>query len=508
MKKIFSAIVLSLFAAAAAAQGLYVATDKSCYVAGDTAGCSAFCSPGASVAYIELVSSQGSAARTKLALSNGRGAGTISIPLDAPTGNYRLVSYLPGQTPDPSSGPVISIFNTLSTDRVNDGVEIVQKASRTASVSQSGYGFAADIHGDSLIVRNISGRPVSYCISLYRDDSLQSSERSRSIASFKPSGAGAPSFGEIISGWVLGADSACAGSVILAVPGSRTDCYQCPVQADGSFAVQTENIYGDVDLVCIPVGADNTKDCFVALDSPFRCPPAEGLPKLEIFRSMENDLLRRSAEMQRKAAADTLAVSLPVRGEHFFLEHECTAYILDDYTRFPTMQEVFVELIPNARMQRRGGSVSVQVLMETSVMDASPRWGSAVVMIDGVPVPDGRLVESYDPALIKVLEVYPYKYKIGDTEFDGVVNLVTFKGNMPGLLFDDFVRIYSFNGCSFPVILSGSETLSWLPLEELPAGGSTSVDCSPTQKGAIYTLNVEGITDQGRAVYFRKTFSR
>lgn len=502
MKRLLISLVLMFTALGAGAQGLYVATDKSSYLAGELIGCSAFCSPGHPVACLELVSAEGSAAQGKIALYDGRGAGTLAIPFDTPTGNYRLVSYFPGQQPDASAGPVLSIFNTLCTDRVKGGVEVVDRGGAAPVVSQVGYGFAVDIVRDSLVISNISGSDVSFCVSLYREDSLLGAPRS-SIASFKPLPAGEVSYGEAISGRVVGSGQ--AGRVILAVPGSKTDCCQAETAPDGSFCAQTETIYGDVDLACIPLDGN---DCHVEIDSPFCSPAADGLPRLEIFRAMEGDLLRRHAAMLRKAALDTLSLSLPVRREHFFLERECHSYILDDYTRFPTMEEVFVEIIPEVKMRRRAGKVRIYSLMEKSVTDGVPRWGDAVVMIDGVPVPDQSLIESYDPALVKRIDIYPYRYKLGGPVFDGVINLVTFKGNMPGLQFDESVRIYSYHGCSVPMSFSGSETFYWHPMSELPAGASLSLPLPQADKGTYCTLSVEGLASGGGAVYFRKTFSR
>ncbi|MBQ4201382.1 MAG: hypothetical protein II648_03695, partial [Bacteroidales bacterium] len=241
MKRLLISLILTLSALSAGAQELYVATDKSCYLAGEMIGCSAFCSPGPPVACLELVSAEGSAAQGKIALNEGRGAGTLAIPFDTPTGNYRLVSYLPGQTPDASAGPVLSIFNTLCTDRVKGGVEVVERSAAAPVSSQSGYGFAVDIVRDSLVIRNTSGSDVSFCLSLYREDSLQGAARS-SIASFKPSPAREGSYVETISGWVKG--SGLAERVIIAVPGSKTDCCQAETAPDGSFCARTETIYG------------------------------------------------------------------------------------------------------------------------------------------------------------------------------------------------------------------------------------------------------------------------
>ena len=172
------------------------------------------------------------------------------------------------------------------------------------------------------------------------------------------------------------------------------------------------------------------------------------------------------------------------------------------------MEEVFVEIIPQVKLRRKAGVPHIYVLMPSAVTDGIPRWGDAMVMVDGVPVPDQRLIEGYDPAIVRAIEVYQHKYTLGKRAFDGVVNLVTFDGKMPGLLFDDSVRIYSYRGCSLPQTISGAVTLFWHPMLELPAGGSVSVPCGDAVAGTVYSLTVEGIAPDGMPVYFRKTFLR
>ena len=503
MKKILFAVLLALSCLPLAAQDVYVATDKGCYLAGENIGCSAFCAKGPSVVLLELVSSDGVAAMGKLAVAGGRGAGVLRIPFGTPTGNYRLRACLPGGTP--AGGPVISVFNTLSTDRVKDGVEVVGSLSSAPKAFETGYGFSVEQAGDSLVIRNLSGAAASVCLSLYREDSLQPVMRS-SIAGFKLPAPSEPSDGEVIRGRITGPDASAATGVILAVPGSATDCYRAEVQEDGTFSVHTENIFGDVDIVCIPSGLGEGRTAHAELEQVFSTSPEPGLPKLEICRSMEADLLRRTAAMQERQLTDTLTSSLPVQAGHFFLEHECTRYVLDDYTRFPTMEEVFVEIIPQVRMRRKGGKPSITLLIPSSVSDGMPRWGDAVVMVDGVPVLAHSLIESYAPAIIKTIDVYPYRYYLGPSDFDGVVNLVTFDGRMPGLLLPDNIRIYGFHGCSLPQAFKGSETLFWHPLVDIPAGGSVSVPCAGVDPGVFYTLSVEGISADGVPLYLRKTF--
>ncbi|MBO4671011.1 MAG: hypothetical protein J5640_04120 [Bacteroidales bacterium] len=509
MKRLTLILLLVLSALQAGAR-VYVSTDKGSYVAGDRIWCSVFCEEGPAVAYLELVSAGEVAARTRIDIRSGRGGGSLRLPLTIPTGNYRLVAYTDPQKASEAagSGPLIAVYNTLTTDRVKDGVEVVEDLGPASPAMQTGYGLSVETVPDGIRVDNLSGAPVSLSLSVHRDDSLEPVSRS-SIAGFEPGAPGPAAWGERLTATAVGLDPSADGvTALLSVPGSPTDCYVAERSEDGSFSFDTENLFGTVDVVCQLDGLPEGAQCHLELQNPFSAPLVEGLPKLRICRSQSGDLVRRGAAMLTGLSSDTLAVSLPMRREHFFLTHECVSYVLDDYNRFPTMAEVFVEITPLVKMRMRKGKPRIYGLMRASVLDGIPWWGDVVVMVDGVPVPDHSLIMNYDPAIVKSIDVYPYRYRLGDKTFDGVINLVTFKGNMPGLLFDDNVRIYSFDGCSLPQEHRGQETLYWHPLIDLQAGGSLPVRVDGLQPGVRYTISAEGVTGAGRAVYFRKTFVR
>lgn len=514
MKRIAFILLLTLASLSAGAQ-VYVATDKSCYVAGDRIWCSVFSASGPAVAYLELCSSEGTAARTRIALSDGRGGGSLLIPASAPTGNYRLAAYTEGSEP---AGPVLSVYNTLGTARVKDGVEIADNGETPFEPSdlQTGYGFAVS-EGGNLVLRNISGSQVSFCVSLYREDSLPAPAY-RSISSFTPGWPTSQEEGEVLYARLAGADADAVAEYaernttgligLLSAPGVGDDCYSARMDTDGLFRFSTENIYGDCDVVCMLEEVDPALDCHLELVSPFRSPSVGSLPVLRLYRGSAGDLERRTAAMLHGAGSDTLSVTLPMRREHFLLEHDCYSYILDDYTRFPTMEEVFVEILANVKMRMRKGKTHVYVLLDTSVAEGVPKWGEALAMIDGVPVPDQGLIRTYDPAIVKVVEVYPYRYNFGSKIYDGVVNLVTFKGNMPGVLFDDNVRIYGFEGCAWPEEHRGAETLYWHPMLTLEPGASVEIPSGGMEPGVRYVLRAEGLAGGTRPVHLTKSFVR
>ena len=508
----FAFILILILAALTARAQVYVATDKCCYVAGDRIWCSLFCAPGPAVAYLELQSADGTAARTRIALTDGRGGGSLLIPAVTPTGNYRLAAYTDGCEP---SGPVLSVYNTLGTARVKGGVEVAPDGESAPAPAdyQTGYGFSLSDIG-SLQLRNDSGAQVSFYVSLCREDALTAPEF-RSIGSFVPGPAAGREDGEVLLARLSGADAASVAAnaefgltALLSAPGTGDDCYSARKDEDGLFRFRTDNIYGECDVVCMLEDVDPEAKCHLELISPFRAPVPSDLPALRLYRDSASDLERRTAAMLRGVSSDTLSVTLPMKRRHFLLEHECYSYILDDYTRFPTMEEVFVEIVPVARMRVRKGVTKVSVLLTASVSEAVPQWGDALAMIDGVPIPDQELIRTYDPAIVKVVEVYPYRYNFGGSTYGGVVNLVTFKGNMPGVLFPDNVRIYGFEGCAWPEEHRGEETLYWHPLLTLEPGASVEIPSGGMQLGVRYVLSVEGLTDGGRPVHLRKSFVR
>ena len=123
---------------------VYVSTDRNAYIAGDAVWCSLFCldengrlSPRSAVAYLELVSTDGTAAEAKIGLLEGRGAGSFRIPVTTPTGTYRLVAYTAVNaaeegTPWMAGSRLLSVYTTTSAARVVGGVEILDEAKYAA----------------------------------------------------------------------------------------------------------------------------------------------------------------------------------------------------------------------------------------------------------------------------------------------------------------------------------------------------------------------------------------
>lgn len=494
---------------------IYLATDKTAYVAGEPVQCSVFSTDGDALAYVQMFDDASMTASTKISLQDGRGGGSLQLPLSIPTGNYRVIAYTASGSSDTF---VLPVYNTFSTERRSD-VKVVEAPLPTRSDADKANGLEIRKVGNKLIVKNTGAEEVSAYVSVSLQDALAVPSQ-RCIQSFDKapgSGANAPEAdGEILQARLAGPDAGkIAGlesvTAVLSFPGLKSDVYTCQIPSSGIIPVPTENVFGKRDVACMLYGMPDGSNCHIEVDPKVYSGDAlaETIPAMQLNPLTYQDLLGRARALRNeKITCDTLVRSLPVRRPHFLLEKECRSYVLDDYTRFPTMEEEFVEIIKNVR-RRRGEDRTrqIQLAITTDPLSKAFSWGTALVMIDGVPIFNHNQVWSYDPSIVKIVETYPYSYSIGYRVYDGVVNFVTYKENLPIISFDDNVRLYDFEGCSYPVEFKGTNTLYWHPLVSLKAGESFTVDCSAAKQGAIYNATSEGITAEGRTVAAKATVS-
>ena len=556
MKKILFCAFLMLAAGFSAAAGLvertYVCTDRHSYVAGEDVFCSVFCFDGgsgslsdfSSVAYVELISPEGSAVRVKMALQDGRGAGRLRLPSTLPTGNYRLIAYTALNRNEEDmdyfrGSRVISVYNTLSASRQESVV--LDAASAAVAGKDHSYGAAVEgkdrpygaaapagleleQRGDSLFLRNSGTECLDFCLSLSISDALPDPE-GPGLADFLEARSGdrttlrtdaklsIPEYeGEIVSIRVPAMYSGV--TAVLSGPGLRNDIYSSTVDSTGLVSFYTGNIYGDRDLVFELNSRDVNDDFSLEVLSPFASPELDrdGVPELHLNGSVAEDLKRRSVAMQigRHFGIDEYMDSLQLRPDLLFKGGAMTVYEMDDYTRFPTMRETIVEYVREVHIRRQDGEPVLKLVPGKSFESySSMLGGNALVLVDGVPVSEHGRVLDLNPALLRRICIYPYDVSTGSCIYSGVVNFISFRGDMAGLQFPGRVRILDFHGVTFPVTVGAAKedslspdyryTRIWQPLLHLEAGEELALPLGKCGAEEL-RLELEGVV--GRSVAF------
>lgn len=548
-----SVLAVEVQAAERAVERTYVSTDRTVYVAGDMVWCSVFCrdlSTGrpsglSSVVYLELHSPEGMVQSAKIALVDGRGAGSFTLQQSLPTGNYKLVAYTAQNMNEKDydyecvSPKILSVFNAFTCDRVKDGVEMVDDGTYSRMASSSSGSLPAEglrVTSDGRIeIDGLDGKDASVSVSVFHDDGIVQTSNA-TISDFarlvrKPVKAEfvnrrLPDFeGEVIEARIAGFNPEMIPQLIgkyafISAPGNKSDIYSAPISEDGRIRFITGNIYSDKEMMTEIEGIDSNLPVHVELVSPFSAPVLPAAPKLVMAPSIAPALTARAAAMQieKRFAADTLYSFLPIR-DNLLFDGKCIQYVLDDYTRFPTMQEDIVEFITQLRVRKReNGKSDIQVRLANDHNNYDYSRASSLMMLDGVPVFDQEKILGYDPLLVESVNIYPYTYFVGSRLYDGIVNFVTYKKTLPSMKFGDSARVVDFQGVSYPAaytcasLESGGgypdyrQTIYWHPLVNVPAGRQVSLDFVAPSYGGRFTVVVEGLTPDGESIFRALSF--
>ncbi len=517
---------------------VYVSTDKDVYLVGEDIWYSVHCIDDESgsysnlsdVAYLQFVSNEGVASTAKAALIRGRGCGRFRIPMTLPTGNYSIVSYTKcdgGDAQGEFNGKIISVFNTAATTKVKDGV-VKGNGMRTGKFvleARSDIRINVGAPCDGIVpikIENAGKAGVDICVSVFHLDELEEMSGSYNTTSLLERKGDFGKVeevdyaGEIVTVQVEGKDgSSMAGRyVYMSAMGNTDDVYINKVREDGTVVYHTGNIMGQRDLVFEVEGyaSDLSSEPAVKIKEGEYARIVPQIPPLEIVPEMESALVERGRRMQisRRFDADTLWEMCQKKDNSFFGNTSPLVYNLDDYTRFQNLEEVLREYVDFVRVRRTGGVEEIKVLWESQT--------KCLALLDGIPVSEHSVILGIDQHLIKQIVVYPKRYMLNHIMYDGVVNFITYKGDMAGVRLPSNVSIVEFDGVSWPQAFLGMKaasekgypnflsTIYWNPIVEIPANGEFEFKCILPQYKGKFKVVIEGLTENGREVYSSRVF--
>ena len=542
--------VVSLRGAEMPVERLFVSTDREAYIAGDNVWCSLFCLDGegkrssqSAVSYLELISAEGTVVEAKIGLLDGRGAGSFRIPVSVPTGVYRLIAYTSANvneegTPWMAGSRILTIFNTLSTDRVKGGYKIVDDVtynsmSRAAQPSAGGLVFnstarvrkGADV---GILIQN-GGPMADLSFSIYHEDAVVPAPQDNSIASFLGSlpESAHPKFtgnrpleydGEIISARISGkvADESEFSVATLSSAGAPSNLY-IGVTDNDRVRFMTNNIYGDREIVCEASMLDDEKGV-IEFENPFIYPSPGELPKVTLNKSQYGDIAARKIALraERPLRLDTLTTMLRHREDLLLESSPLRRFHLDDYNRFPSVKEILVEIIPILNLHRENGKYSMRITVTDGTEAYRTRVGNLLVMMDGVVLTDLDMLLGFDAMLIEDVDVYQQAVVCGQVSYSGIANFITKKNYVTALTFPANVRVVDFKGVSYPVAYYGEvpegegddlrQTLYWDPSMRIEAGGQKRVKFHAPGYAGRFRAVAEGIAADGTPVHHEWTF--
>ena len=550
MERIYRVLALALCAvslafAVNAQERVYVSTDKECYLAGENMWISVYCldevaggySQLSKVAYLEFHNLEGMASLIKLPLKEGRGCGRLQIPLSYATGNYSIVAYTErhgGASKGEFNGKIVTVFNTLSSQRVKDGVEVVKDdeplmgdgkiKGRCNWLSVDAQTDKGDGMSFPVEIKNLSEKGASVSVSIYHIDPL-----GEMVGAYGYDGT---TLLERKGDFELSPEVDYAGEVIrvrisrngmkagdlkdvavyMSAMGNTDDIYINTADEKGEVVYYTSNVYGTRDLV-FEVEGDTSNMYNVEILQHKAQHKAAGIPVLKISSKMKEALQNRGMDMQiaKRFEADTIFNLMPRRENSFIGTVQPRVYRLDDYTRFPVMEEVIREFVKDLRVRKEGNETVMRLL-----------WGTkarALVLLDGVPVTDHSVAVGLDPHLVKEIVLYSRRYVLNNRIYDGVVKFNTYKGDMGGVKLARNVSVVNHRGVQYPLGFLGDQladmanypnfnnTIYWNPVVEIEQGGTVTFKCMKPQYKGRFRMVIEGLDSNEEEVYLSTFFT-
>jgi hypothetical protein len=194
-------------------------------------------------------------------------------------------------------------------------------------------------------------------------------------------------------------------------------------------------------------------------------------------------------------------------------------YKLDDYVRFPTMEEVLREYVLEVMVRIRKKKFFLRVL-DTPHKLFFPN--NPLILIDGVPVFDsGDKIVNYDPLKVEKLEIVAQKFNINSYEAEGILSFTTYKGDLDEFPLDENTFILNYAGLQTkreffaPQYVNSDEKgskipdrrslLYWNP--DINLGNQPeNINFYTSDVSGKYIAVVQGIDEDGKAGYQSFTF--
>ncbi|WP_347374553.1 hypothetical protein [Aequorivita sp. Q41] len=404
----------------------------------------------------------------KLKIKNGTASGDFFIPSTLKTGIYRLIGYTNfsrNNTQDAFTLKNIYVVNTfLKNESVSknrkDSVVIKSKEILSLKQNQSvqldkiaiatdkkTYGLrekvtlnlksTLDTNDGNFVLSVRKINPISIS-----DYNLKSNNNTHSGLFFIPE-----LRGELLSGVVIAKENnlPVANKVVsLTIPGKDYVFKMAKTNANGQFFFSISENY-DVEKSIVQLnGTKSELDAFsVQIDDKNLKIGEDKAAFLKLNSDIKEWLNERSVQLQiENAYFDTKKDSiLPNTVTPPFYKDLGTLFLLDDYTRFPSVKETFVEIVALAAIRGSGADAKFIVNNEYDPNNIAKFYNiDPLVLMDGMQIQDNEELINYNARDINSVRVVSEPYRYGPKLYSGIIAVETKSGDFKPRLTKNYVE--------------------------------------------------------------------
>jgi hypothetical protein len=301
--------------------------------------------------------------------------------------------------------------------------------------------------------------------------------------------------------------------VYLSVPSTRTQFRPALSDSKGFVKFELTGFYGSEELI-VQTNPKEDSLSHVEIASPFSQKYSNNVfPDYPIPTINSSTLTYQNIQEQVRHVYDGTKLSRFTRqyvDTSTFYGSPDEKYLLDDYTRFQTMEEVLREYVHSINVNRRGDNYQIYAV-NNSVRNFFP--DEPLILIDGVPFFYANELVQTDPLKIKRLDLINRQYDLGYQTYPGIINLTTYHGDLDGIVLNPHALVLDYPGIpeTREFFSPKYETeqqinsrmpdfrtlLYWTPQIKSDATGRKQLNFYTSDLPGKYALVVEGVSDTG-----------
>lgn len=331
--------------------------------------------------------------------------------------------------------------------------------------------------------------------------------------------------GQIITGKVFNNDpeTPIPGALVyLSVPGKRIQLYGSISDSLGDFHFDLTNFYGFNQIVLRIADQKNLNYQF-QINSPFSNDSLQSILPTFKFNPEFLPVLQKNYFMMEVSNAyhgSKLHKFFPqdIDSTPFFGKPD-NIYLLDNYVRYTTMEEVLREYVSEVNVRKRDGQFVLLTENEPGIYLS--RWQSEIsifdkdplILLDGIPIFDVNKLMAFDPLKIQKLEIVSKKYYWGPIKANGIISFSTYKGDLEGYQLNSKALLLKYEGLQDqrifynPSYISQKEKSSsipdfrnllyWNPEVLIKATGKVNFTFYTGDLPGKYLVMLQGLSNEG-----------
>lgn len=499
------------------------------------------------VAYLKIINSNKNIVlEQKISLSKGQGQGDIFIPTSIPSGNYKLIAYTQWMVNNKEGNyfqndiTIINpyIGNQHLRDTEEDNTVLTNTPSNVnktnlelnISLNSSSYSTREKV---SVVINSLKKdyQEGNYSISVKSTESISNPIKKTSktynalfknteqisLLSSNDSIYLPEMRGELLQGKITSSDLNLPLSdinVALSILGDQRLFKIATTNESGMFYFNINKTYNHNEAF-IQVFDKNKESYKISIQNP----PSINFddlifPKFKISSKTRNKILQKSIHNQienayYKVKPDSVKSIEPI---NLFPEKKMQTYFLDEYTRFPTLKETIIEIIPEIVFKKTKEHSFFKIRLN-SKYNISP-----LVLLDGILIQNHEEIINYDSNKISEISYLKDEYIYGSRRFNGVIVIKTIdhvfkyreqgdymkviKLSKPQSIKKYFNQIYQA-GNKYNRIPDYRSQLSWNPDVKL-SNQKTIFTFYTSDVQGDFEISLEGFSKSGKAVSLKK----